>query len=98
MQWLDFVDATTAIAILGAVLGAGGITSVFGFCLAERKERRLRDREIGMLLERMNAADKINQSTDRMMNVFHNEYYDLLHPPDDNDAPQSQTPPARRTA
>ena len=62
----------------------------------EREEQRLRlhEREIGRLMERMHAAEKINASTGRMMDVFHNEYYELLHPrnEDDEDPSTAQRP------
>ena len=61
--------------------------------LERDKEREARQqREIGRLLERLHASDKVNAATDRMMGVFRSEYSDYLDE-DETDSPTSQSSP-----
>ena len=61
--------------------------------LQRDKEREARQqREIGRLLERLHASDKVNAATDRMMGVFRSEYSDGFDD-DETDSPTSQSSP-----
>ena len=61
--------------------------------LERDKEREARQqREIGRLLERLHASDKVNAATDRMMGVFRSEYSDGFDE-DETDSPTSQSSP-----